>query len=416
MPSSHNTLRAQSPRPFALHLTLAAAALTSSKAGLPHWNAGSPHMKPEPNPVWPNLPESLAADLATLDPAVFGKALDAAIAGAADRLAGGIEAYRRHPYHRAHEQAAVVWRRGSSVLLDHGQACGANDIPVLFAPSLINRGDVLDLKPGSGMLSWLAGQGIHPYRIEWGAPGPEEHAFGLADYVETRLQPALDHVRILAGRPVILAGYCMGGLLALAAAVGRPKSIAGLALLATPWDFHAAAGEQASAIAALYRLFRPLFVGTGTLPVGAIQAFFAIHDPIVVLRKFQRFAALDPASDDAVTFVALEDWLNDGVPLTLPVADEAIDDWYSGNLTGRGLWRLRGVSIDPAGIDVPALVIIPGADRIVPPASAAAIVPKLRHVQRLDLSLGHIGMVVGRQGKTALWQPLAEWIRHTGDG
>jgi polyhydroxyalkanoate synthase len=393
---------------------LAATALMSSKAGLPRWNVGSPHSKPEPSPAWPNIPESLAADLARLDPAAFGAALDAAIVAAAGDLACGIEAYRRHPYRRAAEQAAAVWRQGSSVLFDHGQGQNAADVPVLFAPSLINRGDVLDLKPGSGMLSWLSGQGIHPYRVEWGAPGPSEQGFGLADYVETRLQPALAEVRRRSGQPVVLAGYCMGGLLALAAAAKEPGSIAALALLATPWDFHAAAPEQAAAIAALYGLFRPLCAGAGVLPVGALQTFFAIHDPIVALRKFQRFAALDPDSEDAANFVALEDWLNDGVPLSLTVADEAVNDWYAANLTGQGKWRLRCETIDPAAIDAPVLVVVPGADRIVPPASAEGIVRRLRRPERLDPALGHIGMVVGRHGKTALWEPLAEWIRRTG--
>jgi polyhydroxyalkanoate synthase len=407
-------LRAQSPRPFALHLMLAAMALMSSKAGLPRWNGGSPHSKPEPSQAWPNIPASLAADLARLDPAAFDAALEAAIAATAGGLADGVEAYRRHPYRRATEKAAVVWRQGSSVLFDHGQINGADDVPVLFAPSLINRGDVLDLRPGTGMLSWLSGQGVHPYRVEWGAPGPDEQGFGLADYVEARLQPALAEVRTRSARPVVLAGYCMGGLLALAAAVKEPGSIAALALLATPWDFHAAAPNQAAAIASLYRVFRPIFIGPGVLPVGAIQAFFAIHDPIVALRKFQRFAALDPASEDAANFVALEDWLNDGVPLPLNVADETVSDWYAANLTGQGIWRLRGEEIDPSAIDVPVLVVVPGADRIVPPASAAGIVPKLRRAERLDPVLGHIGMVVGRHGKTALWEPLAEWIRRNG--
>jgi len=206
----------------------------------------------------------------------------------------------------------------------------------------------------------------------------------------------------------------MGGLLALAAAIRRPDAIAGLALLATPWDFHAENAARSAANGTLYRASRPLFGMLGEFPIDAIQALFATHDPIVALRKFRRFASFDPASVEARNFVALEDWLNDGVPLTLGVADEAMLGWYEANLPGQGGWSIGGVLMDPAVIKVPSLVVVPGGDRLVPPASAAAILPRLSRATRLDIPLGHIGMVVGRHAERALWAPLAGWIRETG--
>jgi polyhydroxyalkanoate synthase len=120
---------------------------------------------------------------------------------------------------------------------------------------------------------------------------------------------------------------------------------------------------------------------------------------------------MDPASAEAERFIAMEDWLNDGVPLTLPVADEAFQGWYEGNLTALGRWTVGGAIIDPAAVTAPSLVVVPQGDRLVPPASAAAILPCLRNAARLDVPLGHIGMVVGRTAEQALWTPLAEWIR-----
>jgi polyhydroxyalkanoate synthase len=285
---------------------------------------------------------------------------------------------------------------------------------VLFVPSLVNRGWVLDLVPGQGMLSWLAGRGIHPYRVEWGAPGNDERTFDIARYIELRLEPALAEVTRRSGRPPILAGYCMGGLLALAAAVRRPDAIGGLVLLATPWDFHAENASRSVSIGTFYRAARPLLDVLGEFPIDAIQSLFATHDPIVALRKFRRFASLDAASAEARNFVALEDWLNDGVALTLPVADEAMLGWYEANLPGQGKWSVGGTPIDPAVLNVPSLVVVPSGDRLVPPQSAAAILPRLRHPTRLDIPLGHIGMVVGRSAERALWAPLADWILAVG--
>ena len=398
---------------------LATAALMSSKSGLPHWSADWPSSRPEPagrhpdglppkNPLWPSLPDDLAAGLARFDATTVAGAVDGAVIAAAREFADGVEAYRRHPYSRAAEDARIVWQAGGTALIDHG--AGAGGVPALFVPSLVNRGWVLDLVPGQGMLSWLAGRGIHPYRVEWGSPGDDERRFDIALYVSERLEPALAEVARRSGRPPVLAGYCMGGLLALAAAIRQPDAIAGLALLATPWDFHAENAARSTSIGTLYRTFRLLFGMLGEFPIDAIQALFATHDPIVALRKFRRFASFDPASAEARNFVALEDWLNDGVPLTLPVADEAMLGWYEANLPGRGDWSVGGTAMDPAAVKAPSLVVVPGGDRLVPPASAAAVLPGLGRATRLDIPLGHIGMVVGRHAERSLWAPLADWI------
>lgn len=400
-------------------MMLAMGALTSSKSGLPHWNGDWPNLAPgsaEANPLRPALPRDLADGLARFDAPAVGQALDRAVIAAAGEFADGVAAYRSHPYRRTDDDVRAVWRDGGTTLLDHGLPGRAvADVPVLFVPSLVNRGWVLDLVPGEGMLSWLAARGIHPYRIEWGPPGPEEHDFDIADYVVRRLEPALDEVHRRSGRTPLLAGYCMGGLLALAAAVRRPDAIAGLALLATPWDFHAENGERAQAFAGVYAGARALLAAWGELPIDMIQGLFAVHDPIVALRKFRKFAAMDPASVEARNFVALEDWLNEGVALTLPVADTAFRDWYGANLPGQGRWMVGDTLVDPAVLEtVPVLTVVPGSDRLVPPRSAAAILERLPIADRLDLPLGHIGMVVGRQAETQLWRPLADWIVATG--
>src|SRR3546814_20571111 len=71
------------------------------------------------------------------------------------------------------------------------------------------------------------------------------------------------------------------------------------------------------------------------------------RSPQLVVRKFLAFGRLDAASRKAEEFVALEDWLNDGVPLAAPVARECLGRWYGDNATARGQWRLAGCPVDP---------------------------------------------------------------------
>ena len=153
----------------------------------------------------------------------------------------------------------------------------------------------------------------------------------------------------------MLVGYCMGGLLALAAALRRPDRVAALGLLATPWDFHASPEDAARSrsAAALLPALEPLMQATGTLPVDVIQALFAGLDPWGIPRKFRAFARLDPASPRAELFVALEDWLNDGVPLAAPVARETLGGWYGANgqvysVNSYGYSTVRNTMFGPA--------------------------------------------------------------------
>jgi polyhydroxyalkanoate synthase subunit PhaC len=108
--------------------------------------------------------------------------------------------------------------------------------------------------------------------------------------------------------------------------------------------------------------------------------------------------------------VALEDWLNDGVPLALCVAETCLGGWYGANATASGDWQVAGEAILPEQLTVPTLVVIPAQDRIVPPSSARALVDRLPKSDVLAPALGHIGMVVSREAPSLVWAPLSAWL------
>jgi polyhydroxyalkanoate synthase len=142
-----------------------------------------------------------------------------------------------------------------------------------------------------------------------------------------------------------------------------------------------------------------------------IQALFAGLDPQLVTRKFLAFSRLDPASPKAVAFVALEDWLNDGVPLAAPVARECLAGWYGENTTARGIWRISGRPVEPGALDLPCLCVIPAQDRIVPPDSARALAEAIPGAETMIPSLGHIGMVTSAGARDQVWRPLLAWLK-----
>ena len=322
-------------------------------------------------------------------------------------LLRGIAAYRSHPYRRCLPDPPVVWEEGASRLLDYG-AGGAAPLTVLVVPSLVNRATVLDLAEGHSMMRWLAQSGIRPLLLDWGWPGETERRFSLTDYVAGRLERALAASHRLARDRVALVGYCLGGDLALAAAQRRPDLVRGLALLATPWDFHT--GNDGKSLARLLHVLEPVIQASGTLPVDALQMLFALLEPFGVQHKYQAFSHLGPRTERARLFVALEDWLNDGVPLAGPVARECLESWYGQNDPVQGRWRIAGLPVDPASLRMPAFVGIPSRDRIVPPASALPLADAIPDARAHHAEAGHVGMVAGSSAETALWQPLRAWL------
>ncbi|MCW5731582.1 MAG: alpha/beta fold hydrolase [Alphaproteobacteria bacterium] len=400
--------RPLAPRPLPLHLLMGNLTLLSSFAGLPSAKLGSLPW----NPALGEVAASLARELAAADGERLFLALAEEVEGELAAFLRGVQTYRRHPYRRALSEPAAPWRAGAARLLDYGDGSHpeAGEIPVLFVPSLVNPAYILDLSTRRSLLRHLAGRGLRPYLLDWGSPGSGERHYSLADYVCGPLQGALAWIAARHERPPALAGYCMGGTLAVAAACHAPDLVERLVLLAAPWDFHADGGIQARIFAGAGQGLTAAIDRHGILPVDWLQAAFLVLDPALSLRKFAAFARLDPASAAAEDFVALEDWLNDGADLAGPAAEDCLVGWYGENLPGRGLWRMRGRRIDPRRLPMPALVVVPAQDRIVPPSTARPLAGLLPAARLWEPGAGHIGMMAGSRAESLLYEPLAGWL------
>jgi len=390
-------IRGFAPRPLPLHLSMACSMAWHDAS------AASPGSTPTGNGNAETVQSDADAILRALDRIM--------------RMLAGVDAYRRHPWRREPLRKPVIWSEGTSRLLDC--APDADGQPVLFLPSLVNRSWILDLLPSRSLMQWLARRGFRPLLLDWGVPGEAEREFGIGDYVMRRLLPALSATA--RDRPIDLAGYCMGGHFALAAATLAPERCRRIALIATPWDFSAATGmgavlrQVAVGIGAdrLRQMLRLATFGAGGLPVDFLQSIFALLDPGLALAKFSRFAELPPDSEDARLFVAAEDWLNDGVPLAPKVAEELLVDWCLANATGEGRWKPNGRAVTPPRIPHPALVIGAEGDRIAPAESVRPLALGLQQAEWRQIRCGHIGMMAGSKAQALLWEPLADWLRRT---
>jgi polyhydroxyalkanoate synthase subunit PhaC len=272
---------------------------------------------------------------------------------------------------------------------------GGSGPPVVFIPSLINPPNVLDMGERS-LLRWLATQGRRVLLLDWGWPGPERKALSVAGHVEAITLPLLAAL----GEEADLVGYCLGGTMALAAAqLSRVRSVA---TIAAPWHFNGFPAESMQQLASLWAGAAPAAARLGVLPMEVLQSAFWSLDPARTVAKFEDFATLE--GEAARIFVRLEDWANDGPPVAEAAAREMFEEMFRNDLPGTGQWRVGGETIAPESLRIPLLNIVSTTDRIVPHATAPRV------GERLDLSLGHVGMVVGSRRKQALWEPLAAWL------
>ena len=304
---------------------------------------------------------------------------------------------------RAFENAPRLPQRGlAPVIAQAGRAClrdyGGDGPPLVFVPSLINPPTILDLIEGHSLLEWMAQQGFRVLLVDWGTPDPGERALDIGGHVGDLLVPLITAL----GEPPLLAGYCLGGTMAVAAATLIP--VRALALIATPWHFSGFSQPARADQAALWTAAKHSAETLGLMPMEMLQSGFWRLDPARTVGKYADFAAMTPGSVAAQRFVAVEDWANDGPPLTYGAAREAFEDFFGSDLTGCGGWSVGGEIIDPLRLRCPTFDIVSAVDRIVPAASASGL------ANRLILGLGHVGMIVGSRARAQLWQPLADFM------
>jgi polyhydroxyalkanoate synthase len=339
----------------------------------------APQHKPRPLPLFLELLRSETA----AEPARMQRAL------------AGLRRYQEAERAPARPPMPAIAERMGASLRDYG---GAGPVAV-FVPSLINPPSILDLEEKS-LLRWLAGQGVRPLLVDWGWDVAARSGLSVAGHVTEVLLPLLDEL----GEQVALVGYCLGGTMAFAAAALHP--VGSVAAIAAPWHFSGFPDDARARLAALWTSAEPTAERLGLLPMEALQSAFWALDPARTVSKFEAYAAMDPASDEARRFVTLEDWANDGPPLPEAAARELFA-FFRDDAPGRGEWQADGRIVHPGALSRPVLDIVSTTDRIVPAATASGA------GERLELAQGHVGMVIGGRAEEALWQPLARWLSRT---
>ena len=306
----------------------------------------------------------------------------------------GLAAYQDAPRTLSRQQRPVACGIAGATL----RHCGGDGPPLVLVPSLINPPSVLDLDPEVSLVDSCTAMDRQVLLLDWG-PATGRAMLSIDGHVEELLIPLLRHL----DAPAAIAGYCLGGTMAIAAANLTP--VERVVTMASPWNFSAYPTDGRASLARLWQHSRAAAESLGALPMEVLQSAFWSLDPERTVAKFSRFAHFEPNSAEARRFVALEDWANEGEPLPIPAARELIEDFFGADLPGQGQWRVGQRTISDA-LTVPALHLTARTDRITPAVTAPAHAGSV-----VGIDSGHVGMIVG-SARGQLLAALRSFLSH----
>jgi polyhydroxyalkanoate synthase subunit PhaC len=319
----------------------------------------------------------------------------------------GMQAYLASDYTRPEKKYDVIWSRGSAQLFDCAPEA-TDAVAVLCVPSLINKSTVLDLYPEVSFVDFLKSRGFRPLILDWGSPNADECDFSMADYISFYALDALHALREQHDGPIALLGYCMGGIFTTAMAQLAAKEVDALILLATPWDFSSPDTPTVLLAPSTHATLRQWISSQYPVQPVVTQTVFHLIDPWRVQEKFSRYPFLSEA--EKTHFLAVEQWVNDGVPLANKVAEECFVDWPQGNILAKHQWKIGRRWIEPSLITCPTLAVIPTKDAIVPKGCALPLSKLIKRCSVIYPECGHVSMVVGKNARAQMWEPVAKWL------
>ena len=327
------------------------------------------------------------------------------------RFIEGVKKYQLHTYKPEHHPRKTIWKEGTISLQHHAHMKPHDDAPiVLLIPSLINGSQILDLMKKRSFLHNLSEQQITPYLLDWGDIAKDPGQKDLDAVILKRLVPAIEFLAKEHARPIHVLGYCLGGVLLMGAAIHSNECIASLTFLATPWDFHAGEAHLTNRVK-FWAQKSPVTMQAGeVLPADWTHTVLASLHPEIILHKFASFVEMKPGSPEENLFIAVEDWLNDGVDLPGVFAQQSIDKFFIQNQTAKEEWRINNKIVQPKNIQSPTLIIASKKDKLIEFESAQDLHKKIPYSKIITPNCGHIGMMAGRDAPEQVWKKFADWI------
>ncbi len=342
-------------------------------------------------------------------------------ANAAEMLRlGRLTTPHRTQYDVVHQDRVYGLRRYHAIERAEGEGVQA---PLLLIPPLMVTSEIYDMAPDLSAVSYLLGQGLDVWMVDFGAPERVEGGMSrtLDDHV-VAVSDAIDRVRTAAGRDVHLGGYSQGGMFCYqAAAYRRSEGIASLVTFGSPVDIYQnlplPLNEEIAekVIGGLRKVIeRPLRELEG-LP-GFLTSFgFKMVSPKKEVQQLVEFVgklhdrqALEKR-ESRRRFLGGEGF----VAWPGPALRTFVDEFIVANRMASGGFVIDGRTVSLADLTCPILFFVGLTDDIARPAAVRAIRSAAfnAEVHELGVPAGHLGLVVGSRALSVTWPTVVDWVR-----
>ncbi|EKE68923.1 PHA/PHB synthase family protein [Gallaecimonas xiamenensis] len=297
----------------------------------------------------------------------------------------------------------VVYRNGLMELIQYQPAGpSVHKEPVLVMPAWIMKYYILDLSPHNSLVRYLLEQGHSVFMISWKNPGPGDRDLGMEDYVRDGALAAIDVVQRLAkGAPLHLAGYCLGGTLALLTAAhlgSRPDNpLQTLTLFAAQGDFTEAGELMIFVTPSEVAYLKSMMWAQGTLDTKQMAGAFQLlrSNDLIWSRLVHEYlqGERSPMSD-------LMAWNSDATRMPYKMHSEYLEKLFLNNEFAEGRYQLFGQPVAAGNIKIPIFAVGTEKDHVAPWVS----VHKVHLLSTSDVTFvlasgGHNGGIVSEPGR-----------------
>lgn len=307
----------------------------------------------------------------------------------------------------------AIWESGKSVLYRYRSDDRHVRPPVLLVMSLVSRSYILDLQPGNSFVEHLLEQGFDVFLLDWGVPDEEDADNSLDLYVDDLLPEVVDTVNTMGGDlGVTVFGYCFGGLLSLLYAAGHPDDpIKNLVVMATPVDF----SEMPAAMSGVGKDgIDPghILDANGNVSAEVVRAGFTMLTPTADLATVADF--WERLDDDKFlnSYQAMTQWTRSHIPFPGAAFKQTTEMFGEDNGFINDELVLNGRPVHLRDITVPFLNVVAERDHIVPSSSSTPLTPLVGSEDATELLLpaGHVGLIVGKGGRTKCMPAMSDWM------